>query len=271
MRKCFLFGAGLMAVIGCRSLASNAAVGWIGNPSANVWTQGDKKIEVMRETGEFTANTPRDAVRKDSPSKLYALKCVAGRTYTIDLSSDEVDSYLRLEDPSGKTIKEDDDSGGGKTGHDARIIFKAEAAGNYTIAATTLNKGEKGKYTLSVYHDGAGSDKEIVYLLDKKDKLTKDDPKDAGRGGTCYCKNFKIELKGGTTYVIQLNSKDFDAYLRLVDAAGKEVANDDDGAMDGLNARITYRCDKAGEYTIVATTFDRSETGEFQLRAYVKE
>ena len=122
------------------------------------------------------------------------MKCVAGRTYTILLSSDDFDAYLRLEDPSGKTIAEDDDSGGGKNGHDAQIVFKADKTATYSIAATALHKS-KGKYTLTVVHDGVGTDKEITYLLDVKAKLTKDDPKDKGRGSTCYSKTYPFDMR----------------------------------------------------------------------------
>jgi serine protease Do len=73
------------------------------------------------------------------------------------------------------------------------------------------------------------------------------------------------------TYVIQLDSKDFDAYLRLLNPEGKEVAYDDDGAKEGLNAKLTYKCDKAGSYTIIATSFAHPDTGEFHLRVSAKD
>jgi len=237
---------------------------------ATAATPGDKKIEQISEKGEFTEQTPKDKVKTDCPAKLYALKCVAGRTYTINLRSGDFDAYLRLEDPAGKTVKEDDDSGGGPKNQDARIIFKADKAGTYTIVCTSFNSAAKGKFTLTVTHDGAGGEGDVKYLLDVKDKLTKSDPKDKDRGGTCYFKSFKIEMKAKTTYVIQLDSAHFDAYLRLLDAEGKEVANDDDGAKDGLNAKLVYPCDKASTYTIIATSFAFPDTGEFHLRVHAK-
>jgi hypothetical protein len=227
---------------------------------------GEKKLELIRETGEFTANTPRDKVKKDCPAKLYALKCLEGRTYTIELRSDDFDAFLRLEDPSGKQVAEDDDSGGGKTGHDAKIVFTAPKSGTYTICATSFNSDAKGKYTLNVDHDGKGKDAAITYLLDLKGKLTKEDKKDPTRGGNCYCKTYKIDMKAKMTYVIELDSKDFDAYLRLENDEGKQVAFDDDGAKVGLNAKLIYPCDKAGSYTIYATSFDEAAVGEFSLR-----
>jgi hypothetical protein len=227
---------------------------------------GDKKVEYLREKGEFTADTPKDSVKKDCPCRLYALKCVEGRTYTIDLRSDDFDAFLRLEDPSGKQVAEDDDSGVGSKGQDARIIYTAPKSGTYTICATSFNSAARGKYTLSVDHDGKGKDITLEYLLEVQGKLAKDDKKDPTRGGNIYYKPYKIDMKAKTTYVIELDSKDFDAYLRLENDEGKQVAYDDDGAKVGLNAKLVYPCDRAGTYTIFATSANEAEVGQYSLR-----
>lgn len=86
------------------------------------------------------------------------------------------------------------------------------------------------------------------------------DPKEA----ECYCKTFPIKLQEGRSYQIDLVSKDFDAFLRLEDADGKAVAEDDDGGGD-LNARIVHKATKSGDYKIFATTFAKNATGKFQL------
>jgi hypothetical protein len=243
------------------AVAPALALFWLGGPA--LAGPGDKKIEFMREKGEFTADTPRDKIKKDCPCRIYALKCVEGRTYTIDMRSLDFDAFLRLEDAGGAKIDEDDDGGGGT---DARIIFKAPKTATYSICATSFNADAKGKYTLSVDHDGKGVDLAINYLIDVKSKLTKEDKKDPTRGGNCYTKTYKIEMKPKTTYVIELDSKDFDAYIRLENQEDKQVAYDDDGAKVGLNAKLVYPCDKSGTYTIFATSFNEAALGEFSLR-----
>jgi serine protease Do len=253
------------------TIALVPALPWLDPTPQSTAFAGEKKVEVMREKGEFTSDTPRDKVKKDCPGKLYVLKCVEGRTYTIDLRSDDFDAFLRLEDSTGKQVAEDDDSGGGSKGQDARIIFTAPKTANYTICATSFNSDAKGKYTLNVDSDTKGKDVSIEYMLDVKAKLTKDDAKDPTRGGNCYCKTYKIEMKPKMTYIIELDSKDFDAYIRLVNDEGKQVAYDDDGAKVGLNAKLIYPCDKAGTYTIFATSFNEAETGEFSLRVSSQE
>jgi serine protease Do len=62
---------------------------------------------------------------------------------------------------------------------------------------------------------------------------------------------------------MDMTSKDLDAFLRLEDAAGKELAKDDDGG-GGRNARIQFACPATGEYRIIATTFFGG-TGRFTL------
>lgn len=77
---------------------------------------------------------PNDANRDGKAHKPFQVPFQQGKTYLIDLSSVEMDSYLWLYDPKGIRIAEDDDSGPGF--HDARIRITAPQTGNYLIAAT---------------------------------------------------------------------------------------------------------------------------------------
>jgi hypothetical protein len=77
-------------------------------------------------------------------------------------------------------------------------------------------------------------------------------------------KNFSYPMKAGKTYVIDLKSSDFDAFLRLRNSSGQEVARDDDSG-GGLNARITYTCPRSGTYVIIATSLGGNRVGTFTL------
>lgn len=50
----------------------------------------------------------------------------AGKVYTIDMVSKDFDSYLRLFDPKGNQLEEDDDSGGDLN---SRIVFNCTQDG----------------------------------------------------------------------------------------------------------------------------------------------
>ncbi len=64
----------------------------------------------------------------------------------------------------------------------------------------------------------------------------------------------------GQRVVIDMESDDVDAYLRVLRKDGTPVAADDDGGS-GSNARVEFRAVYAGEYLVVALSFGEEETG----------
>jgi thiol-disulfide isomerase/thioredoxin len=81
--------------------------------------------------------------------------------------SDDFDAFLFLEDPNGKTLAQDDDSGGGLN---SRIVHKAASTGEYRIIATTLGNMEKGKYILQV-GTATGDEEKEASLLQRVQKI----------------------------------------------------------------------------------------------------
>jgi hypothetical protein len=94
-------------------------------------------------------------------------------------------------------------------------------------------------------------------------ELTDKDPFDRIRLN-CKCKVYTVNLEAGRTYQIDLMSNQFDAYLRVEDANGAPLAQDDDSG-EGRNARLRYVCNRTGVYRLVATTFGPA-VGQFTLR-----
>lgn len=94
-------------------------------------------------------------------------------------------------------------------------------------------------------------------------KLDQKDPLDTVRK-QCFCKVHTFDMTTGDVYVIDLQSKDFDSFLRLENAAKKQLAQDDDGG--GFpHARITFTAPETGTYRIIVTTFAPNKTGEYSL------
>ncbi len=89
----------------------------------------------------------KDKVRAQSFCKTYVLKMTEGKSYQIDMTSADFDSYLRLENKAGEPLAADDDSGGFPN---ARIIFRAAKTEDFTIIATTYGGGSTGKYRVTV-------------------------------------------------------------------------------------------------------------------------
>jgi hypothetical protein len=103
-------------------------------------------------SGQLTRFGARDPGRRGHFCNVYRVFMRGGLVYTIDMKSRAFDSYLRLEDPGGLGLMEDDDGGGYP---DARIIFPAPADGVYRVITTTFANGATGPYTLYI-HEGGG-------------------------------------------------------------------------------------------------------------------
>lgn len=114
--------------------------------AAGLTHAGGEKAKDFLFKGKLTKDDPADAQRK-GPSQVHAVKLKEGKAYTIDMVGINFDSYLRLLDPKGNQIAEDDDSGGDLH---ARIIFNCPKDGDYKIVTTTFGADGMGDYTLTV-------------------------------------------------------------------------------------------------------------------------
>jgi hypothetical protein len=211
--------------------------------------------------GQLDANDAKDTSRKGSPAKLHKVKLQQGTPYVIDLVSTAFDAYLRLEAADGKQLAEDDDGGGGTN---ARLFFIPPASAEYTLVATSFHP-KTGKYRLTVQE--AHLEVRKLKLEDASATVTDRLALTDGRSPFSphnVCKIYRVELKAGKVYVIDLESQAFDAYLTLSDASLVRIASDDDSG-GGRNARIRFDCKTEGAYYLVATGLGRPE-GDFEIR-----
>ncbi len=74
---------------------------------------------------------------------------------------------------------------------------------------------------------------------------------------------YPLKMSAGKTYMIDMESPQFDTYLRLEDDKGKVVAENDDISKDNLNSRIIFPAPKDGSYRIVATSFEQRGSGNY--------
>src|SRR5262249_3653825 len=117
----------------------------------------------------------------------------------------------------------------------------------------------------SIRAGGGDQPKETLLDLTIKDKLTGDDPKDKFTKQASKVK--EMQLTSGHHYISTMDEigkkGNLDPFLRIEDAAGKELAKDDDSGGD-LNARILFTPGKDGVYRIITTTL--RGTGGYMLR-----
>jgi hypothetical protein len=95
-------------------------------------------------------------------------------------------------------------------------------------------------------------------------KLSPDDPKDKVQKNSPHHVH-TLKMEKDRTYQIDLASRNFDAFLRLEDEAGKELASDDDGGGN-LNSRIYFKAPADGPYRLIATNLD-GKPGAYTLTA----
>jgi tetratricopeptide (TPR) repeat protein len=76
----------------------------------------------------------------------------------------------------------------------------------------------------------------------------------------------EVKLKAGQTYLIDLESSQFDTFLRLHDSKGKLLAEHDD-IVPGVNtnSRVVFTPKEDGTYRLVATAFEQRGTGSYTL------
>lgn len=74
-----------------------------------------------------------------------------------------------------------------------------------------------------------------------------------------------VTARAGQRVVIDMESDDVDAYLRVLRNDGTPVATDDDGGS-GSNARVEFRAPSTGDYLVIATSFGAGETGTYRVR-----
>jgi eukaryotic-like serine/threonine-protein kinase len=74
-----------------------------------------------------------------------------------------------------------------------------------------------------------------------------------------------IKMAARKTYVIDMASAEFDTYLRLEDAKGKVLAENDDISETNQNSRIVFTAPVDGPYRIVATSFQQRGAGAYTV------
>ena len=125
------------------------SVGKFGLKAREFTLKGEAKARDVGKNGlSVTDNiNQNDSTEIGKLGKVYSVTLKAGQTYTIDLSSGTMDSYLYVFDAKTQLLAQDDDSGGDLH---SRVTLRAERDGVYHIIATSLGGDETGEYTLQV-------------------------------------------------------------------------------------------------------------------------
>ena len=72
----------------------------------------------------------------------------AGKEYVIDMASSAFDTYLKMLDPKGNLVAENDDIAPNNL--NSRIIYTPKESGTFRIVATSFEGRGRGAYMLTI-------------------------------------------------------------------------------------------------------------------------
>ena len=274
---------------GLLALAAVALAGFVAAPaSAQFGGEGPSILSLLPSQGtlEIGSETTGELSEADYVAdgrrvRAYSFEGPQGAPVTIDLISDDFDSYLYLLGPDGHEVESDDDSGGA---WHARISTFLSEGGRYTVVVSSLS-GSTGAFTLRTddqQHPPASGDcggggfanEELLAVLtglESSGSLTLGDEVTGtlGEGSPqrpdgSYAAAYEIAGTPGETVVVDLTSRAFDTLLYVVDPRGENYTSDDDSG-GACNSRISVTLDMQ-PHTLVVSSFGSGGGGEFTLK-----
>jgi hypothetical protein len=211
----------------------------------------------LAQADRLAPDDPLDAPPSGKKRKLYDYKMAADRLHVIELAGKTFDPYLRLYDAAGRELAQGLTFPGKAPGERLRsqIVFLPFRTDTYRLGVTSAALGGFGAFTLTA--------QAYRPTWTKADALTPADPFD--RQPTAkYAKTYRLEMKAGGAYVIEMLSGSFDSFLRLEDPRGNHLHSHDSG---GINrpAHILFFPERSEEYKLIATSYGLRMTGPFRL------
>ena len=218
------------------------------------------------ENGRLAAGD--DTLRTGEYVDQYTLEGRPGQHVTVDVASNDFDTYLMVLPPRGERLWNDD-----VEDRPRHSVIEADLteAGQYRVAVTSYKRGETGLYELRIDYAAAAAANAppsssrdvgaIAYGETQAGTLAADDAR-LSRGE--YRDLYAFEGSTGDSIIVELASSDFDPYLALIPPDGEQIDNDDaDGRQD--LSRVSLRLRASGRYRILATTYAAEKTGNYRL------
>lgn len=199
----------------------------------------------------------------DDPD-FFAVNLSAGNVYEIALTGDTLDDpYLRVFNPDGSLLSEDDD---GDDGLNSVLNLNIQTTGRYYVSADSALGSETGTYSLEISAGTAAPAGGVrSFSVASNDKVVAGEITFGGE-----LNRHTIELSTGRLYTFSLRGADSgvgtlpDPYLELFQNDSLIVFSDD-GAV-GLDSRINFIPSTSGSYTLVASGYSLTESGSYILQ-----
>jgi len=235
-----------------------------------------RKLEIGDEVRG--ALSPSDILGvNESYLEAWSLKGKPGQTFSIDLISDDFDSYLYVVGPGLSETLRDDDGGGACH---SRIDFTVLEPGVFHVVASSSSSRQTGTYQLRVSEAPAPR---VAISCGGINGFALTSLSTAGRqlrrGATAFGRLSGAEASiedgrpvqawalagtAGESVTIRLESDDYDAYLYLFGPGLTETLTNDDGG-EGLDSELTVTFPETGTYTVGAGALSAGSTGSYTL------
>lgn len=256
-------------------------------PLAAQWDAGPSVLTLLPVTGTVEVGATvegaleaSDYVAVGRRVKAYRLEGNAGAPVTIDLISDDFDSYLHLVGPDGTEIETDDDSGGACH---ARISTFLPSEGEYRIVASSLSGGT-GAFTLRLDErqqppapgdcGGGAYESDVLSMLSAIEPGGTLGPGDAAEGSLgpgdaeiadgSRADAYDVSGEAGRTVYVDLVSRDFDALLFVITPDGSEYDSDDDSG-GACNSRMEVTLE-ARPHRVIVNSLSAEGSGAYTVR-----
>lgn len=211
--------------------------------------------------GTLTASDPESAGGQAYDA--YVFRARTGERFAIDLTSEAFDPVVRVGRMQAGEFNElamNDDTL--ETGLNSRLMFTAPDNGDYIIRATPLSAGDEGAYELALARGPEPAAAQSIGIGGSVEGALREDD---GKGvGGATADTYSFPGREGQRIRIDMSSDEFDTYLELFDGNRTSLAQDDDGAPEGTNSRLTFTLPASGTYFIEARAFTES-TGAYAL------
>ncbi|MEG2312275.1 PPC domain-containing protein [Brevundimonas sp.] len=195
----------------------------------------------------------------------YQLELREGQGVEIVMRSSDIDSFLSIYGPddANEALVSDDDGLG--EGFHSRLRFYPRQSGTYTLKAEAIDDSD-GAFQLSVaaWQPERVRSTNIRKGGNASGRLNARSPlTDSGN----RFQQYRLMLAQGERVDISARSEDLDSVLAIGhdSPAFVALAENDDYAGEGLNARIVFTAPEAGAYAVRVSSFGSSAEGRFDL------
>lgn len=187
-----------------------------------------------------------------------------GGVTEIRLTSD-FDGYLTLYSPSLELLQSNDDaadSDGDENNYESVVVAETSESGAYLVVVSTYSPELSGSLELAakdvpIVDDSALSVPSAIGAVLNLDDDIGDDAR--------YYDTFTLELSSPTTVTVTMTSEAVDTYLKVFDASGNLVGENDDKEFVDDPATSDY--DESTDFTLNSELVLELEAGSYQIQA----